>query len=280
MSLPDRIFTPSKTFLSGEYAVLEGGKAFVLTHEPYFSCELSRSKEPSSLQFHPESPAGKLEMRLAGKQHGWLFEDPHKSTGGFGGSTAEFISVYKTLKPNGSFQDMMGEYFDLFADQKRPPSGADLAAQYSGHLGCSFYTKTPLALESYEWPFCKVSVLILKTKVKLATHTHLKTLSQTSFTSLGKTSHSAIEALKNQCEAAFFEEVDNFTKIQSELGLLHKATQETAAAIGRVEGVLSVRGCGAMGADVIAVFVKKESLDYVWIEIERLDKGLKKVSQF
>jgi len=279
MSFPDRVLTPSKTFLSGEYAALEGYSALVLTHEPYFSCKLSTGEGPPAVKFHPDSPAGKLEIKLTGKQHDWLFDDPHNGAGGFGGSTAEFISVYKTLKPQGSLQDLMNEYAELFADKARPPSGADLAAQYSGRLGCSVYSKAPLALESYEWPFVEVSILVLKTNVNLATHTHLEEISQTSFETLGEASHSAVAALKNQNQEAFFSAVRTFTNDQSRIGLLHHATQNTAAAIGKVEGVVAVRGCGAMGVDVIAVFVKKESLDYVWKEIEGLDKGLKKVSQ-
>ena len=125
MSLQD-FKVPSKTFLLGEYAVLYGGSALVLTHPPFF--RIQKTKVPKK-KFHKESPASLL-MKKHGLSQDFDFIDPHKD-GGFGGSTAEVVASLKN-KTNHSFKKILEDYLNLFSDQFLKPSGADLYAQWLG----------------------------------------------------------------------------------------------------------------------------------------------------
>jgi mevalonate kinase len=275
---------PSKTFLTGEYAVLSGHSALVMTHKPYFTCSLIDEKLDedddcsNSISFHKDSPAGRLEVELSGSQHKWSFSDPHLGAGGFGGSTAEFIAVYKILRPDGSLNDLCERYFKLFKKNKTPPSGADLVAQFNAKPSFHIYTKNPLSTSCHSWPFFDVEILTLKTDLKLATHKHLDKLGDLNFSELGEISQKVIASFLESNLKDFIEKVQNFSNVQSELGLLSRETESIAELIGSIEGVLAVRGCGAMGADVITVFVNKESMDYVWEQIKLLNKRLKKIT--
>lgn len=273
------IRVPSKTFLTGEYSVLTGHRALVMTHEPFFTCSVDESAtgHPKAIEFHAESPAGKLELELSSKTHKWFFDDPHDGSGGFGGSTAEFISVYKTLKSDGDLSDLKERYFSLFKKSAHAPSGADLVAQFNQIPSCVVYTKAPFRVETERWPFRNLSVMILKTERKLATHKHLESLEGLDFTELGKCSDLVVDAFLNRKEASFIEAVNRFSSVQADLKLLDSKSEKTAKLISKIYGVKAVRGCGAMGADVIAVFVKKDSEDYVWKRIETLAQKLTRV---
>jgi len=250
-----------------------------MTHAPFFTCRLADESElKDAVFFHKDSPAGQLEKKLSGKRQGWVFKDPHSGGGGFGGSTAEFISVYKILKADGSLQDIRSEYFKLFEGLPSPPSGADLVTQYSEKPGLFIYSKDPFNLECVSWPFEDMSVLILKTGFKLKTHSHLKHLKESDFSALTKFSKQVISSLKLKKEKELLTRVKEFSAAQETLGLLHNESAGLVKMIDQIEGVQAARGCGAMGADVLAVFVKKESLDYVWGQIENLGRGLQNIA--
>jgi len=275
-----KVSVPSKTFLTGEYAVLKGYRALIMTHDPQFTCTLlsSGGDESKAVSFHPESPAGKLELELTGKQHKWNFDDPHKGAGGFGGSTAEYISVYKSLKPEGDVTDLSQKYYSLFQNKSNPPSGGDLVAQYTEEPSLHIFRKEPFETSSYSWPFDHVGVLILKTDTKLATHEHLENLKVLDFDHLGNCSYQVVDSLLTKDFNGFTQGIEAFTAAQSNLGLLSRQTEEILELFGEIPEIYAARGCGAMGADVVAVFVKKECMNYVWKQIDGLNKGLIKVT--
>jgi cell division GTPase FtsZ len=55
------------------------------------------------------------------------------------------------------------------------------------------------------------------------------------------------------------------------MGLLSQETMSLIVKANQLEGVLTSRGCGAMGADVFAVFVKEDSAEYIRNQIEEMD---------
>ena len=81
---------PSKTFVIGEYLALGGTASMVLATEP---CFIVRTTRDLSKNFHSHSPGGCLYKSLKQKV-GYSLEDPHKGFGGFGRSTAEYLSVF------------------------------------------------------------------------------------------------------------------------------------------------------------------------------------------
>ena len=265
---------PSKTFLCGEYSVLRGHRALIFTHAPFFRCEL---KEQSGEYFHPESPAGRLEVLLTGSQQRWSFEDPHAGLGGFGGSTAEYICVYKSLKPEGDVQDAVKMYFDLFKAHKTEPSGADLVSQYWATEAFTVFSKNPLKFEETFWPFDDVSILVYKTEYKVPTHKHLEKIDSSSYWKLGQISDECVQAFLDCDSNIFFKSLREFSLEQQNQKLLLQESFETTETLNALDGVIFSRGCGAMGADVLALFVKKRRLDYVEAEVEKMNLGLKRV---
>src|SRR5665213_3933088 len=86
---------PSKTFLTGEYAVLCGGPALVLNTSPRF--ELKAVRGEFGVAGIPDgSPASQWIKQRAPLLADWKieFSDPHQGQGGFGASSAQFLFVH------------------------------------------------------------------------------------------------------------------------------------------------------------------------------------------
>ncbi len=258
---------PSKTFLMGEYTVLNDGSALVLAHEPFF---IVKNKIPKKT-LHPESPAGKF-LKQKSKEQNFSFFDPHKQSGGFGSSTAEYLAAYKSVFPDASIDEILKTYFKNFEEVKIKPSGADLCVQSYYKKGVLEYKKKPLDHSLYDWPFKDLDILIFKTKDKIKTHSHLDVVYLKNLRTLGVIAKKAIDFFKVGDSLGFLNSVDLFTKEQAMQRLLHKNTIRLIYEVNQIKGVHTSRGCGAMGADVLTVFVKPYLKEYVCEQV--LSKGL------
>ena len=58
IKLPSCISFPSKTFLIGEYAVMEGAPAILVNTQPRFKFHIQHPVKKKSHPFHKNSPAG------------------------------------------------------------------------------------------------------------------------------------------------------------------------------------------------------------------------------
>lgn len=268
--MSENIKIPSKTFLMGEYSVLLGGRALVLTHAPFFSIE---DRAPET-KFHPESPAGKL-LTEKNVEQAFSFIDPYEGAGGFGGSTAEYLGASLFCDVKIQRRELLEKYFSYFSKQATPPSGGDLCAQSFLTEGVVEYSKDPLEAVHHNWPFQQMGVLVFKTVNKVQTHKHLEDLSLKKLNDLANTSEEAIEAFVKRNESLFLSGVDAFTKEQALQGLLHENTMRLIYEINQMEGVYTSRGCGAMGVDVLTVFVKEKSKEYILKQISEQNLPLK-----
>lgn len=271
----NNIKIPSKTFLMGEYSVLMGGRALVLAHAPYFEIEGA----PPEVAFHKDSPAGKLLSSMQAEQT-FTFKDPHDGGGGFGGSTSEYLGTYLKLQPEVQRREIMETYFSYFDTDKTSPSGADLCAQSFLEEGVLEYQKEPLAAFQHKWPFPDMKVLIFKTDQKVKTHEHLDELLMENLGELGNASEEAIEAFVNKDQIGFLNHVNEFTKEQAMRGLLAPESMKLIIEMSKIDGVLGSRGCGAMGADVLALFVQADRDEYIIEQISKKDMGLTFVSSY
>ena len=93
---------PCKTFLVGEYAVLEGGEALGIATGPGFT--LSSKK----ISYHPDSAVS----LLLGTTD--FYQVDSKAPGGFGKSTAEFIFAYLQKNKNSRLDAILNSYLGLF----------------------------------------------------------------------------------------------------------------------------------------------------------------------
>lgn len=216
---------PSKTFLIGEYAVLNNGCAVVLNTKPVF-----------------EMKEGK-------------FFDPHNSRGGFGASSAEWIFKHNINSKDINIADIRNKYLNsTWSGIGIAPSGVDVISQLVG--GVFAIDLSNFKYVSTEWNF--YDFFIVRTGNKLKTYKHLENLNDaTQFDTLTKLSKKAFELFikKNQ---KFFSCLEEFDLELNKLNLCLAESMSLKENICRIDGVIYARACGAMGADTMIVFSSAE----------------------
>jgi mevalonate kinase len=274
---------PGKTFLSGEYVALFGGPSLVLTTNPSFEVICRRGTGKHS--FHAKSPAGKYIASQPEFFFQWdvEFVDPYL-TGGFGASTAQFIAVCLLHIRSRDFeneklfslkkqiaQEVWQIYRAQFPEDSLKPSGADLVAQIVG--GLTVFDSRQMTIEHLLWPFADKDILIFKTPMKIATHEHLANAPLDGAvlqTELRPSVKVAVDALKHGDWNHFLRAQQAFGQILALHHLVHSDTQLLLQKILQISGVHSARGCGALGADVIAIFIDKNEKDAIISQLKDL----------
>ena len=249
---------PSKTFLLGEYAVLQGSSALLYGHPPLFAVTHESANEPDCL-FHPESPAG-LWMRQNPVDLKVRLQDPHEGSGGYGGSGAEFLAVWIAQKnvpapehPRAIFAWSAWEDCRAIASSG---SGADILTQAFGvNRQEPFFLEIDLEGRSLREIFPRPSqgfLSLFHTGKKLATHEIAKP-APLPVEEMEDMVLRASAALESGSFPAFARELNAYGEKLASLGLV---APHTAAALKGIEGrsgIHGAKGCGAMGADVILV---------------------------
>jgi mevalonate kinase len=263
---------PGKTFFAGEYLALLGGPTLVAATEPHFEIRIRPHNSKNHFRaptFHPSSPAGKLYRAYANFFEQFLFgwRSPYGS-GGFGASTAEFIALHALLQMRETLWIEQERHFDLhqmlkayrsFAADPQSrwvPSGADLVAQVRG--GINFFENRSGQIQTFAWPFGGLGFAIVKTGVKQPTHEHLQTLGDFKSEGLRQATEGLCRSLRSLDEEAWIDSVNQLSEELKSLGFVAPLTEEILS-LTRKMPVLAAKGCGALGADVIVVFYKKEN---------------------
>lgn len=251
---------PGKTFLLGEYAALQGGSAILITTHPCF--DFSLTTENTNDTIHPSSPAGHWIANNLIKQS-YFWHDPYV-LGGFGASSAQFIGAYLAScylnKHAPDCNHLLESYLkSSWFGKGLKPSGYDVLAQTQ--KGCVYINKNKDLIEIFDWSFNDIAFLLVHTGKKLSTHTHLldnineipeKILSQ--ITQMGKKSF-----VLNQSDL-LIDAVNSYQQALEKLNLVSTHTLQYIRDLKQPD-VLAIKGCGAMGADVLILLVKQEDLD-------------------
>ena len=253
---------PAKTFIVGEYVALQGGPALILTTDPCFELGLLEEDTPSVI--HEDSPAGQL-IKKEGLHERLSWHDPYHGLGGFGASSAQFLGAYYAqafLKDKSVDRDaLLNAYFDCsWSGEGLRPSGYDVLAQHM--QGCVYLHREQNEYVSFAWPFLDVSFILIHTGHKLQTHQHLKQLilpdTMERLTSLvGMAKEAFITADAEQL-------IDAVNGYHTHLHQLQWVAPHTVSRIEQLRqdpDVLAVKGCGAMGADVLLVLVPTDKRD-------------------
>lgn len=255
-----QISTPSKTFLLGEYSVLKGGAGLLINTEPRFvlkAIERNVNENFQHLNIALQSPAAKYIQDNIDFFSLWNIEmhDPHNNLGGFGASSAQFLTVLSLHKNKLSNKELVLEFhkYSNFETSLKP-SGYDLISQKLG--GLAFISNT-LQSETLQWPFNDYSLYLYRTGNKLQTHEHLKKLENKNFDKLDGFAEKAKTALLNKDSSIFSEAINSFYSTLLKHDLVDTKTQALINEIKNQAGVVAVKGCGAMGADVIVVMSTK-----------------------
>ena len=259
-----QINLPSKTFLLGEYLVLQGGPCLIATSEPYFQMQIFADKI-SHNPFHPDSPAGKYYQDNIDKFHKQRIEflDPHQGQGGFGASSAQFAGLYAYLNNLttpiifSDVKNLLATYHQYaYSGQGIKPSGADVIAQLTGNY--CFYDPQNTILTSYEWPFSDIQNQFIHTGFKVATHEHLATCHTHDFSNLEPIVRQGMQAWLNSDSKPFIKSITDYQSALSQLGLSYSGTESLLEEYKNNPSILAAKGCGALGADVLLLLYKGE----------------------
>ncbi len=174
-------------------------------------------------------------------------------------------------------------YKSLFKPSQNKPSGYDLLAQAMNIdfvdspiqvLNMSSSTSNPSEnsnsrltlieikneeLEILNSPmYIDLNVLIFKTNTKIKTHEHLESLSLSNLQDLKSLSEKVTTSYLKKVRSDFIKDLKFFDCALKDLNYQHIESVATCQKISSLEGVLHARGCGALGADVIAVFYQAQ----------------------
>lgn len=262
------VFTiPGKTFLAGEYLALHGGPALVFLSQPCFELEVIKGTGSKGV-IHKDSPAGLFMQKHEDyfSQFDINFLDPYMGRGGFGASTAQFLAVYalwlnkeahhQDMEKLLDFKHMLEAYYEVaWSGVGRRPSGADLVGQLKGAL--TFFEKRQGLISVKSWPFEDLEFFLIHTGNKLATHEHLKNLSDFDPSSLEKSFSVIRESFEKQQSDLFIQGIQSYAEALKELGFTLPETLDLLTKVKTLKGVKAAKGCGALGADVVLVVTAK-----------------------
>ena len=276
-----KLSCPSKTFILGEYAVLEDLPGLILATEPRFTLTVDENVSPTP--FHPESPAGRL-LATQPLTAPYSFDDPHAGAGGLGASSAEFLLAFchsepchpgkreafirdlpgrlsHSTEPHGAPGYLLRKFWDD-SSNTTPPSGYDIIGQLCGDI--TYYCRQTNTLDTLNWPFENLAYVVIRTGHKLATHEHLKQLRKPNninqLAEIVNTGHQAIKAANAE---AFCTAINDYAEALSAAQLVAPHTQRLLTALKTLPYIRAAKGCGAMGADtVLAILNPQDMLEF------------------
>ena len=264
---------PAKTFLVGEYAAITGAPAIVLTTYPCF--EFTLLQEGSQQAIHPDSPAGRWWAGQGYSQGLLHWFDPYSGCGGLGASSAQFLGAYLAgSSMQGQWttqQNVLDAYLQYaWVGEGARPSGYDVLAQ--SLYGCVYIDKASNLCKPYYWPFHDLSFLLVHTGKKLATHDHLQTL-------ILPSQMDELSAIVSLAKGAFDQSnslhlTEAVTAYHEQLVSMHLVAEHTIQAINFFKmqpHVLAVKGCGAMGSDVLLFLVQKDRQAELMNELSKMN---------
>ncbi len=254
-----RWLIPAKTFLVGEYVALSGGPAVVLTTSPCFEVSWSEKTERA---FHPNSPAGRFCDDHGLTPHlSWF--DPYHGLGGLGGSSAEFIGSFRAYCEinNRPFliDELLTSYWHYaWSKTGARPSGYDVIAQTMD--GCALIHQAEEMASSSDWVFEDIGYILVHTHHKLPTHHHLEQirLDKLGLLDLHSIAKSAQVSFKSASSSGFIEAVQAYHDVLDKMKLVTPTTQGIIKNLSLETKPLAIKGCGALGADVVLMLIERE----------------------
>jgi len=259
------ISCPAKTFLIGEYAVLDEAPAILLNTNPRFTCQIKKTNKAQTIDIPKESPADQWMKKNPHDFHCVELKWTHSShllNNGLGFSSAMFNVLYAYsfilreghidhIKPQEIWRSYRNLHFDGFK-----PSGADVISQWVG--GLSIFEQDPLHVETLTSYFPDLECLILKTEESFNTHEYLKDFKMTDLSDLKRISCSAVNALKEKNQDQFLQDINNYRKKLIEKNFITEKSLKILNHIEKLDFIKAFKACGTMGAETLIVFYDKQ----------------------
>ncbi len=265
------IALPSKTFLLGEYFILRQGAALLVNTRPLFEFNAIKTDHFQVMDIPRHSPAEQFitAHQQTFQSYALSFTDPYAGKGGLGASSAQFLGAYichqlltnkqtdcQSIKTTDGIKRLLACYQQYaWSKQGYAPSGADVIAQLTGQL--TYFDKSTMHVEEYAWPFDDIGFCLLHTHNKLATHEHLKQLTDFNDEKLRDILTASHQALVNKDAKQFIDSIKHYHNELDRLNLVATHTLALLNTLNQQQAVLAAKGCGAMGADIILVIVKQ-----------------------
>lgn len=244
---------PAKTFLIGEYLALHGGPAILLNTQPCF--EMSLSVNNKLVGIDANSPAAKLwhENKNLGIGLNWF--DPYQGIGGLGASSAQFLGAYYASNKEITREAILQTYLHFaWSGQGMAPSGYDVISQSMSGIVYLHVKKN--IYKTYNWPFSDVNFILVHTGKKQATHTYLQNLEEIAINDeLFNIVNSAKTAFLQKNSIILAQAINDYHAELHKLNLVAKHSLEMIDYLKSKKGILAVKGCGALGADVLFILV-------------------------
>lgn len=267
------VSVPGKSFLAGEYLAIRGGPSLVFASEPRFELQVTPGRGQHQ-GLSEESPAGKLlnDHRDFFKNYDLVFRDPHHGRGGWGASTAQFLTCFvvwewkescalESLKSL-SFSRLLENYWKYaWSGEGQRPSGADMIGQYTGAL--TYFDPQSARVSKHGWPFHQLEMALIPTGHKVATHDHLRGLGDFPVHELQIAIADIIQGLKNVDETGFVGGLRRYGKALADLHFVAPTTAKILEKLKACPDILASKGCGAMGADILLVVYHKNKREAV-----------------
>ena len=264
---PIEISCPAKTFVLGEYAVLDGGSSVLVNTSPRFTCSINSSSQ--IFNFPEKSPIyqwiHKHPEEFKNVSLNWF--DPYGNQGGVGFSSAQFniVYTYSLICRGKSLEDFdpkeLWKAYRSLSHEGVTPSGADIISQWVG--GVCIFEQDPLSFQTVTLPFMDLEFKIFRTGDSLKTHLHLKELKLSSVEDLKEISETGVEALENRDQNLFIKSINEYRKVLKSKGLVESKTLKLLEELDGIKEILALKGCGAMGADIVIIFYSKENLELI-----------------
>ena len=263
------ISCPAKTFIVGEYAVLDEGPAIVLNTSPRFTCRIQKNSSIDQINLSENSPAGqwvkKHPQDFQSVHLEWL--DDYSVRGGLGFSSAQFniLYAYSFILREGHIdhiapQEVWRSYrklnFEGFI-----PSGADIITQWVG--GVTIFEQSPLSIESLTSSLPDLDCMILRTGDYFETYKYLKSFQPEDMSELKKIAEIAVTAMKQRDENAFISAINDYRKSLKRKNYITDKSDKILNRLEKTKEIKALKACGAMGAETIIVFYNRQDKEAV-----------------
>ena len=248
---------PSKTFLIGEYGVLQEGGALLLNTLPYFQFQDGHFLDP-----YQQNQNDKTQKA--------------SKVGGFGASSAKWLCQYLSGNHLSEYEKTCLFHHNLSAklaskiknqyqkDMSQggiAPSGVDVLSQCLGGMCYIDIPKNTFKILPFKEFFKGLSFVICTTGHKILTHQHLKeNINLQACQLLAQKSQKAIKALLQKNIPEFLKALEAFAQCLEEKGFCCQNTQKLKQHIKKYFPKVVVKGCGAMGMDTLLIVCQSRML--------------------
>lgn len=248
---------PGKTFLVGEYAALADHPAILFLTKPCFTIDLI--DKPILKNIHQDSPAGLYWLKYGLKNKGLIFNDPYNGLGGMGASSAQFLGAYLFCNNLINYENLIKDYQKVSWQGKGlKPSGYDVLAQSNSSF-CVYIEKNPLKVTPLDYCFKNFNIIFAHTGKKCQTHKHLLDYKNIQpLNDLAKIIYKTKKSIEEQNSDVFFECINDYSEALFKYGWVSVDTKNKIDFFKKLPYIKALKGCGAMGSDIIIFFVDKD----------------------